>query len=201
MIPPLPQRLRAHAASLSDERVTLHEIALAHGPAARGAMLVLLAIPCMLPVPGSGTVLAMGIAALAWNMRSCRAGSGLPERVARLSLPLSAARRTMACLVWLYEAAARFARARWSAVADERRHNWMAPVVALMALLIFLPIPFGNVLPSVALVLLGLGLMFRDGLALVLGAGVALSALGVTLALAALAMELGAAALQQLPPG
>lgn len=197
----LPQRLREHAASLTADRVTLRDIAGAHGPAAQGAMLVLLAIPCMLPLPGSGTVLAMGIAALAWNMGRRRSAGDLPERVARLSLTPAAARRTIACLVWLYELAARFTRERWTALADDRRLSWMAPLVALMALLIFLPIPFGNVLPGLSLVLLGLGLMFRDGLALVLGIGTALAALGVTLTLAALAIELGSTLVRHGLPG
>jgi hypothetical protein len=38
-----------------------------------------------------------------------------------------------------------------------------------MAVLIVLPIPFGNVLPALALVLFGLGLAFRDGIAVVAG--------------------------------
>jgi hypothetical protein len=37
-----------------------------------------------------------------------------------------------------------------------------------MAAVIFIPLPFGNVLPAISLVLLSLGWMFRDGLALLL---------------------------------
>ena len=46
-----------------------------------------------------------------------------------------------------------------------------------MALIVVLPIPFGNVLPALAVMLIGLGLVFRDGVAIVLGfatAGLAL---------------------------
>jgi len=55
----------------------------------------------------------------------------------------------------------------------------IAAVVGLMACIVLLPIPFGNVLPALALVLVGLGLVFRDGLAVALGlvgAGLALFA-------------------------
>ena len=48
-----------------------------------------------------------------------------------------------------------------------------------MAAIVVMPIPFGNVLPALALVLIGLGLVFRDGVAVVLGlvvSGVALLA-------------------------
>ena len=47
-----------------------------------------------------------------------------------------------------------------------------------MAIIVVLPIPFGNLLPALALILIGLGLVFRDGLAVVVGlvgAGLALS--------------------------
>jgi hypothetical protein len=38
-----------------------------------------------------------------------------------------------------------------------------------LAIIIFLPIPFGNMLPGLALAILGLGLLERDGLAVLLG--------------------------------
>jgi len=38
--------------------------------------------------------------------------------------------------------------------------------IALQGFVIFLPLPFGNVLPAASLVLMCLGWMFRDGLAL-----------------------------------
>ncbi len=48
-----------------------------------------------------------------------------------------------------------------------------------MAAILVMPIPFGNVLPALALMLIGLGLVFRDGVAVILGllmSGVALVA-------------------------
>ena len=56
-----------------------------------------------------------------------------------------------------------------------------------MAVLIILPIPFGNVLPALALMLLGLGLAYRDGVAVLLAIGTAAAALlyTATLGLAA----------------
>lgn len=61
----------------------------------------------------------------------------------------------------------------------------IAATVGVMAVIVVMPIPFGNVLPAFALVLLGLGLVFRDGVAVVLGlvaAGLALFATaGLTL--------------------
>ena len=52
-----------------------------------------------------------------------------------------------------------------------------------MGVVIFLPIPLGNVLPAIAIVLLGLGLALQDGLSVLAGWFVSLLALTYTLAL------------------
>jgi hypothetical protein len=41
--------------------------------------------------------------------------------------------------------------------------------IGLMAIIEVLPIPFGNLLPALALMLIGLGLLFGDGIAVILG--------------------------------
>jgi hypothetical protein len=51
-----------------------------------------------------------------------------------------------------------------------------------MAFLIFLPIPFGNVLPGVSLMLFSLAWMFRDGVVLLLSKVVGVGAAGFALA-------------------
>ena len=57
-------------------------MAQAHGPEAHGTMLLLLAMPCLLPVPGVGTVLGLGMAGLAVAMWQGRCPACLPKRVA-----------------------------------------------------------------------------------------------------------------------
>jgi len=53
-----------------------------------------------------------------------------------------------------------------------------------MALIVVLPIPLGNVLPALATMFIGLGLAFRDGVAIVLSFATAGLALLFTAALA-----------------
>ena len=49
----------------------------------------------------------------------------------------------------------------------------------LLSLIVFLPVPFGNVVPGLALVLMAVGLLGRDGLAVSFGAAV--GALGLVI--------------------
>lgn len=68
MTPPIVQRLRDAAAALTGERVSMRSLAQAHGPDAHGAQLLLLATSCLLPIPGVGAVLGVGMLALAVTM-------------------------------------------------------------------------------------------------------------------------------------
>lgn len=177
MTPPIVQRLRDAAAALQDERVSMRTMAQVHGPDAHGTLLLLLAMPCLLPVPGVGTVLGVGMAALAVAMWRGHGAPCLPQRVAELELPLRWARRVLVGLASAYAVAGRCARTRWSHLALAGRRSATALAVGSMAAIVVMPIPFGNLLPAVALMFIGLGLVFRDGVAVILGllmSGVAL---------------------------
>ena len=179
MTPPIVQRLRDAAAAIQDERVSMRTMAQAHGPEAHGTLLVLLAMPCLLPVPGVGTVLGLGMAALAVGMWRGHCAPCLPQRVAELELPRRWAQRVLVGLASAYALAGRHARARLSHLAFAGRRSATALTVGLMATIVVMPIPFGNLLPALALVFIGLGLVFRDGVAVAVGllvSGVALVA-------------------------
>lgn len=191
MTAPIVQRLRDAAATIGDDRVSMRALAQAHGPDAHGTLLLLLAMPCLLPVPGVGTVLGVGIAALAVAMWRGQGAPCLPQRVAELELPGHWAQRVLDGLATAYAMAGRHARARLGPLAGPGWRLAHAAVVGLMALIVVMPIPFGNVLPALALTLIGLGLVFRDGLAVVLGLLGAGVALGATAGLVLLAWTWG----------
>ena len=175
---PIAQRLRDAAVAFREEGVSMRAMAQAHGPEAHGTLLLLLAMPCLLPVPGVGTVLGFGMAALAVAMWRGQGEPCLPQRVANLELPRHWARRVLEGLASAYEMAGCHARARLSHLAGPTWRSALAAAVGSMAIIVVLPIPFGNLLPALALMLIGLGLVFRDGIAVILGllmSGVALT--------------------------
>ena len=195
---PIHLRLRRTADQLGADPVTLGHVADAHGPAALGTMMIMLAAPCMLPLPGVGTVLGMGLVALSVSLWQGRRDAGLPAAVYGFGLSAHWARRVLHLLARFHALAARWARrrgGRWGHGDDGDGHDGdghygdglrgrcLAIGAGAMAILIVLPIPFGNVLPAAALMLLGLGLVFRDSLALLLASGTGLLALAYTVGL------------------
>lgn len=169
MTPPIVHRLRVAAAALREEGVSMRAMAQAHGPECHGTLLLLLAMPCLLPVPGVGTVLGVGMAALAVAMWRGECEPCLPQRIANLELPRHWAQRVLEGLASAYETAGRHAKARLIHLTGPAWRSALAVAVGSMAVIVVLPIPFGNVLPALALMLIGLGLVFRDGIAVISG--------------------------------
>ena len=194
---PLHQRLRESAAGLTQDRVSVAQLANLHGAAAQGTLMVLLAAPCMLPMPGVGTVLGLGLAMMALAMWRGQTGAGLPLRVAGFQMSGRWACRVLGLLAHFYELASQLSRSRLYALSGAGLQGGLAAMTGVMAVLIILPIPFGNVLPALAQMLLGLGLVYRDGVAVLLATGTAAAALLYTATLGLAAWSWGMAPLLQ----
>lgn len=174
-------RKDSSAAPEADEfKLSLEELLRLHGDASTAVVLMLLSIATVLPMAGLGTVLSFAIFALAWRWACQTETKTLPPRLGQLTLNARWTRRCLHALAWLYSRADRWLQPRWHALAHDRTRPGWALWIAIMGVVIFLPIPFGNVLPSLSLVALSLGWMFRDGVALLLSTLLGVAALALT---------------------
>lgn len=189
-----PETFRSAAQSIT--RLSLADLLRLHGESSPAVLLLVLSVLCVLPVYGVGTALSFAILAMAWRWGALTQGSsgsgltpGLTDRLGQLSLGEVWSRRCLHGLAWMYATAGRCLRTRWTVLCHPRTGPWWGLWIALMGLVIFLPLPFGNVLPSISLVLLSLGWMFRDGLALLVSALVGSGAVAFTIAFGHLVWE------------
>ncbi|MFN0186703.1 MAG: exopolysaccharide biosynthesis protein [Aquabacterium sp.] len=180
MNPSVEQRLRHAAQELALDRVPLQHLADAHGSAALGSLLILLSVACATPISGAGMVLGGGIVALCIALWRGHDTVSLPARIGALCLPKRWAHRVLIGLSHLYAFFARWSRPRWHWVGQDWTRRWLAAKGVVMAVIVILPIPLGNLAPALALVLLGLGLVFRDGIVMLASALASWFALFVT---------------------
>lgn len=171
-------------------RLSLADLLHMHGEASGPVVLMLLAVLATLPVAGAGMVLSLGLFLMAWAWVQGREHTPLPDRLGRLTLNATWSRRCLHGLAWMYEQADRWMRPRCTQLCHARfRAPWGA-WIGLMAALIFIPLPLGNVLPAISLVLLALGWMFRDGLALVAAVFAGVAAVAYAASLSHLAVNM-----------
>jgi hypothetical protein len=146
---------------------------------ALGALMLIFALPNVLPtLPGTSALLGAPLiflsAQLCLGMRPW-----LPGFIGRRSI----SRGQFAALVaravpWLARAE-RLLRPRFGVLTRQPAQYGLGLVCLLLSIVIFLPIPLGNMLPALAVCLIALGLLGRDGVCVLLGLLAALAAVGL----------------------
>lgn len=184
------RRARTSTPAPGEGRMTLGELLALHGEGSLPVLVMLLSLFTLIPVGGAGWFVSFFIVALGWYWARGRERVELPASLGRLSINQRWSLRSLHGLAWLYRGAGRWMRPRWQAWHHERTRGWWGAWIAVMAAIIFLPLPFGNVLPSMSLVLLGLGWLFRDGLALLGATAAGAGAVAYTVAFGQVAIDL-----------
>ncbi len=174
-------RIAAFAETLADAPpVTLAMLAAGLGDAGQAAVMLLLGLPLLIPMPGVplGLVFGITIGVLAVQVLRGQDVLHLPQMLARRSMPPAGLRRVLLRAVpWLrrLEGLLRPGRMGWLATGLGRR--WAGAVLLLLAALLALPIPLGDPISALATVLIAVGLMEHDGGAVLAGMAVAVAAL------------------------
>ena len=170
---------------MSDQagRVSLGELLHLHGQQSLSVMLMVMSLCCMLPLAGVGSVLGLLMLALArrWHLQD--QSFELPQRLVQLRLTPRWSQRSLLALTWLYATASNLLRERLTLLSEQRFAGLWGLWIATMAIIIFLPVPLGNLVCGGSLVLLSLGWMFRDGVVLLLSALLGSSGIGLTVGL------------------
>lgn len=175
MTEPIPHDAHQHKATLSAllrsladddqrERIAVADLLDALGDRAIAALLFVFALPNVLPMPpGTSAILGAPLlflaAQMAFNMKAW-----LPSFIAKRSM----ARSDFTTMVqrvtpWLARAE-RLMKPRLTPLAVGAMESVVGAVCLLMAMAVFLPIPMGNMLPALAICLLAMGILERDGL-------------------------------------
>ncbi|MDB5960889.1 MAG: Exopolysaccharide synthesis ExoD [Massilia sp.] len=174
--PPLSQLLRQLADDTARERISVGDLLVVLGDRAIGALLFIFAVPNILPAPpGTSVILGAPLvflaAQLTFGMRPW-----LPGLISRRSMSRKDFHGMLRrVLPWL-ERAEKLLLPRISMLALPPSEYIVGLVCLLLATVLVLPIPLGNMLPALSISLLALGLLERDGYAIVSGLVAAVAA-------------------------
>jgi len=161
------------AAVSGPDGLTLHEIRDRLDERAFGLMILVLAIPCLVPaLYGVPQIVGIPILLLAGQMLAGRVEPWLPEAVLRRRVSKAWLERMADFAVKRMTWFERFSRPRLTVLAEGWAERAAAAFMILATLTIVLPLT--NTVPSVALTLLAVGLIQRDGLFVLAGAAVAI---------------------------
>ena len=172
-------------------KISLGEIMDALGDRAFGALLLILSIPNVLPVPGLSTATGVPMILLGAQMAAGRHSPWLPRRMLAASFDRKAFLGVIRRAKPWAERVERHLRPRLPAMAGPTAERLLGLAVVVLAVILSLPIVFGNQPPALAIALIALGLMESDGV--FVSAGLVAGVLAIAI-VAAVLLGLGQAA-------
>jgi hypothetical protein len=166
---PLSQLLRDLAGRDGDPELRVQEVIEAFDERAFGGILVFLGLLSLIPIPGATTLTGIPLIFVAVQLLMARETLWLPRKV--MCGGIDRGRFCQGIQRWLpwIERAERLTRPRLNWAVSEIGERLIGLVCLLMALVLVLPLWFGNFLPAIAVILLSLALLQRDGLLVLLG--------------------------------
>ena len=174
--------LSALAAQEGVTRITVRQLRDALGRRAYGAVLFLLALLNLLPLPpGGGILLALIVIVVSLQMIWGSTMPYFPRWLARRSINLADFRRVLGRLMPVIAAAERIMRPRLVRLQGRLASRAVGLVCLALGGFLLIPTPFGgNWPPALAMATLALAYLARDGLLLLLGILLSVGAMIVT---------------------
>jgi hypothetical protein len=166
--------LREFVAGQTSPRITLGALRDALDDRGFGVLLFIFALPNLVPVniPLLSAVLGLPLVLLAAQLSYGRHKPWFPNWLTAQSFPrLGFAAVVMHALPYL-ERAERLLRPRLTGLLSWTGERLIGVALFILAVVLTLPIPFGNWLPAFAIAIIGLALVEKDGVAVLVGLAV-----------------------------
>jgi hypothetical protein len=182
---PPSQRLRRFMLGSKGKKLTMGGLVKGLGNRSIGILLMLLAVPTFLQPPGLpfAAVMSVGTALIGLQMLLGRREVVLPSQVASRELPGKFGRKFLVLGFRAFRWIEKRMSPRMAHLFTHNMHKFLGVVILILSAIIFLPIPGGNIVPGVAVFVMGAGLAIGDGVAVIVGIFISALALAATIAL------------------
>lgn len=176
------QRLRALLADHPEKDVfTVEEIVRSLGDESFGTSLMFFAIPEVLPIPipAISALVVLPTAAISAQMIRGRKQIKLPGYILKRSVPRKALAGAIYAILPVLERAEKRSKRRLEWATDAKAQRLLGLFIFLLSMAIAVPIPGFNMPQAIAIFVIGLGLVEKDGL--IVAAGVVIGLLSLLL--------------------
>jgi hypothetical protein len=150
--------------------ISIGDVLNAFGDRAFGALMLLFAAPNVLPLPpGMSAVLGAPLLFVTAQLMLGRSTLWMPRFICEKSISRDFFALLTAKLSPILQRAERFLRPRMPMLLHPIPERIVGAACLLLAIILFLPIPFGNIPPAFAIAAFSLGILERDGVATIIG--------------------------------
>lgn len=182
---PLSRMLARTTSPTCEGRVSVGDLTRLLGDRSLEATLLVLALPMFVPVPAPGISVAFGLPMMVLSAQLAlgRRQMWLPSKLSKWSMSCVTYKRALDGSLPVLRHMERIVRPRCGWLAGPWTRVPVGLICMLLAVIIALPVPLGHFVPGLAISLLALGLLERDGI--VIGVGLVIALVGLALVLLA----------------
>lgn len=175
---PLSERLAQIAAETGPDRISFSELARQlHSRVWGGLLLIFAAINVMPLPPGTSTIIALPIVLVSAQMVFGRTAPWFPARLDRRGVTKDELHRLIGKMGWLEARVERILKPRLPHLTGATAMRVIGVACFVLGLIAMLPILMIHNAPALAIVLFGLGLIYRDGVLVIVAAAAAVLAI------------------------
>jgi len=166
------------------DQITVQQIVSGLGTTSFGTSLMVFSIPEVIPIPipGMSAVVALPTGIISAQMILGSGEVRLPKALLKRSIPRKAFAAAVKTIMPHLERAEKGVRPRWNWATTPLAKRLLGGLIFVLAGVIALPVPITNMPPAIAIFIIALGLVERDG---------KLITLGILLGLASIALIAG----------
>ncbi|ACG76593.1 conserved hypothetical protein [Phenylobacterium zucineum HLK1] len=186
---PLSEVLQEIAETPS-ERISLNELSARFGGRALGALLLVFGILCLLPLPpGATTIFGLPLLLLAPQLLVGLRAPWLPQTLRHRAVEMDQVRPNLPRVIRWLRRIESVSRPRLTFLFGPVGQRLIGLVCTVLAVVLILPIPLGNLLPAASVSVLALALIQRDGILALIGYGAALASASVLVLAASIVIK------------
>ncbi|MEM6811443.1 MAG: exopolysaccharide biosynthesis protein [Pseudomonadota bacterium] len=153
------------------EKISVNDLIIAFHERGFGFFLFFFALPAALPLPGLGinTLIALPLLILTFQIAMGRENIWMPQSIQKKEFQKKTLDKWIAKSMPFIKAIEYFIKPRMGFLTQKGVSNIVGVAAFVMAIYVAIPLPLTNTVPSFGLALIGIGLMMRDGLAILGG--------------------------------
>ncbi len=166
------------------EHITVQELVTTFREGGFSLLLIIFCAPLALPLPALGIaqIMALPILLLSMQLAVGRKSPWVPEKIGRKRMKMTSMVKIVDTAVPWLQKLEYFLKPRLKFISTGIGQRFVGVACILCAISVAMPFPFSNTVPSMGIVIMCLGLLERDGLAIM--GGLAVGAMGICLAIA-----------------
>lgn len=171
-IRPLSELLTDFKQELSGETISIGELLEAFHERGFGVVLFVFALPMALPIPvppGINIMLALPLLILTAQQMAGRHTIWLPDRLKRRTIRTSSLSGMLTKALPFVLKIEHLTKPRFGMITSDGFSHVIGLIGLVFALAICVPVPLSNTVPSFAIALMAIGVLMRDGLAVLFG--------------------------------